>query len=269
MCASASSVQTLIFHRSLKHRLPKLLQLNDIWRNHGGTFNKDLKSWVLPLSRYRTVLADLGGDEVRELPPMISRRVDGTGTFIPPTKRTSEREARAAWEKSLPPRLRESLMPFQEMGVTLAIQRGGRILLGDEMGLGKTLQALSVAYVLPPFVCFTPWDPQPFRQAQSRPHTPTKCALHANVWCRYHYNAEWPLLIICPSSLRFTWQGEITKWLGIETESIQIISSGKQKPESLIVIVSYDIAARIPKALAGFSVVIADEVSRRSDNEQG
>lgn len=77
---------------------------------------------------------------------------------------------------------------------------------------------------------------------------------------RYHYNADWPLLIICPSSLRHTWAGEIAKWLEIDDESIQIITSSKQRPDSLIVIVSYDIAAKIADALAAFKVIVADEV---------
>jgi SWI/SNF-related matrix-associated actin-dependent regulator 1 of chromatin subfamily A len=27
------------------------------------------------------------------------------------------------------------------------------------------------------------------------------------------YQEDWPLLIVCPSSLRFTWQDELIKWL--------------------------------------------------------
>ena len=46
------------------------------------------------------------------------------------------------------------------------IQRGGRALIADDMGLGKTLQAICVA-------CY--------------------------------YRQEWPLLVICPSSVRIAW----------------------------------------------------------------
>lgn len=99
----------------------------------------------MSLSAYPAILADLEGDEVRELPGMITKHITASSEFKSPTPTISAVEARAAWEASLPPRLRSSLMPFQQTGITLAIQRGGRVLIGDEMGLGKTLQALSVA----------------------------------------------------------------------------------------------------------------------------
>ena len=44
-----------------------------------------------------------------------------------------------------------------------AVSRGGRVLIADDMGLGKTIQALGIAD---------------------------------------YYRSEWPLLIVCPSSVR-------------------------------------------------------------------
>ena len=52
------------------------------------------------------------------------------------------------------------------VSVSYCIRYGGRALLADDMGLGKTLQALAVMS---------------------------------------HYRGNWPLLIICPSSVRMTW----------------------------------------------------------------
>ena len=46
------------------------------------------------------------------------------------------------------------------------IQRGGRALIADDMGLGKTLQAIAVMS---------------------------------------YYRTDWPLLVVCPSSVRLTW----------------------------------------------------------------
>lgn len=46
------------------------------------------------------------------------------------------------------------------------IRHGGRVLIADDMGLGKTLQAIAV-------MCY--------------------------------YRSHWPLLVVCPSSVRFTW----------------------------------------------------------------
>ena len=70
------------------------------------------------------------------------------------------------------PSLLETLMPFQRDGVTFALEKNGRILLADDMGLGKTLQALAIVSA--------------FRQ-------------------------DWPLLVICPSSVRFSWKSAIIR----------------------------------------------------------
>lgn len=62
----------------------------------------------------------------------------------------------------------------------------GRILLADEMGLGKTVTSLAIMA---------------------------------------HYRAnDWPLLILCPASLRYTWPGEIEKFLpSLPASSIYVV----------------------------------------------
>ena len=47
-----------------------------------------------------------------------------------------------------------------------SVVRDGRVLIADDMGLGKTLQAIAVMS---------------------------------------HYRSDWPLLVVCPSSVRLTW----------------------------------------------------------------
>ena len=49
------------------------------------------------------------------------------------------------------------------------------------MGVGKTIQAISIAYL---------------------------------------FRNDWPLLIICPSSLRLTWRDEIINWAKVITEDM-------------------------------------------------
>ena len=57
------------------------------------------------------------------------------------------------------------------------------------MGLGKTLQAISIAY--------------------------------------YYYKDTWPLLIVVPSSVKFSWIEEIEKWLPeVEPQNLNLIRSG-------------------------------------------
>ena len=73
----------------------------------------------------------------------------------------------------LPEKMRNGLYEFQKIGIHFGRQHYGRILLGDEMGIGKTLQAIGILLL---------------------------------------YMQDWPLLIICPSSLKFIWRDEILKW---------------------------------------------------------
>uniref|UniRef100_S4RZ60 Zinc finger, RAN-binding domain containing 3 n=1 Tax=Petromyzon marinus TaxID=7757 RepID=S4RZ60_PETMA len=74
----------------------------------------------------------------------------------------------------LPDKLRQRLMPFQKQGVRFALEKGGRCMIADEMGLGKTIQAIAVAYI---------------------------------------YRAEWPMLVVVPSSLKYLWIEELEKWV--------------------------------------------------------
>lgn len=60
------------------------------------------------------------------------------------SRRTSEAEAEERFA-SMPPHLRQALMPFQRAGVHFALRREGRVLLADEMGVGKTVQAIAMS----------------------------------------------------------------------------------------------------------------------------
>lgn len=91
----------------------------------------------------------------------------------------------------LPSGLKNTLYPFQKKGVAFGLKKCGRILIGDEMGVGKTIQAIALSYL---------------------------------------YKENWPVLIICPTSLKFNWRAEILRWIGedgLEANQIQIISSQK------------------------------------------
>jgi len=94
------------------------------------------------------------------------------------------------------------------------------------MGVGKTIQAISIAYL---------------------------------------YRRDWPLLVICPSSLRLNWRDEILNWAKeVREDHIQIFNSSYDEfnPKCLIYLVSYNIANRIAGVLQrrNFKVAIADEV---------
>ncbi|CAH8534418.1 unnamed protein product [Schistosoma rodhaini] len=133
----------------------------------------------------------------------------------------------------IPDDLLATLFPFQKDGVCLALKRSGRVLLADDMGLGKTIQSLAIASA---------------------------------------YYSEWPLLIITPSSVRFSWRDQIIRWLGkplnLNLTHITVVNSGKDIMDdwdsfnsSPITIISYDLMSRYGKELLKrrYGVVIADE----------
>ena len=117
------------------------------------------------------------------------------------------------------------LYPFQKEGIKFGIERKGRILLADEMGVGKSIQAIGISLL---------------------------------------YKENWPVLIICPSSLKLVWRDEILKWLpDIKRDDLQIFKSGKEefKAGKKYYIISYDLTIKIEQAIIDkkFNFIIADE----------
>lgn len=107
----------------------------------------------------------------------------------------------------------------------------GRILLADEMGLGKTVTSLAIMA---------------------------------------YYEPEWPLLILCPASLRYTWPAEIEKFFpSISPQSIYVVSgfcdiAFTKRKDVRIVVVTYSLLqdrSAVAKVLEdqNFNCIIADE----------
>ena len=137
------------------------------------------------------------------------------------------------------------LRPFQREAYEFATSTGGkhdqkngngtRVLIADEMGLGKTITSLAVMA---------------------------------------HHIASWPLLILCPASLRHTWPAEIEKFIpSLPTSAVYVVSgfddadfySNPNKRKRIkIVVATYSLlqnrsaAARVLEDFH-FRCVIADE----------
>ena len=124
----------------------------------------------------------------------------------------------------LPEKIRKSLYIFQSEGIKFGINHHCRFLLADEMGVGKTLQAISLAYI---------------------------------------YRDSWPVLVVCPGSMKYNWRGEIQTWLGLKNNRICIINSSRQKisDEAYFYIISYDLMRNVIKKIRHmtFNFVILDE----------
>ena len=99
----------------------------------------------------------------------------------------------------------EELYDFQREGIIFGIQHEGQCLIADDMGLGKTIQAIAIAK-----------------------------------WFR----DDWPLIIVCPASLRYQWKESILRWIDISEQDIFIVKNTKDIfPKVPITITSYDLMA--------------------------
>ncbi|GFS90155.1 hypothetical protein TNCV_508161 [Trichonephila clavipes] len=124
----------------------------------------------------------------------------------------------------LDPVMLRSLLPFQRDGVNFAIQHEGRVLIADDMGLGKTIQAIAIAN---------------------------------------YYSEDWPLLIVTPSSVRYSWQQSFHTWLpSLDEHEISVINSSKDHiPNNKVILMSYDLLTKMKDTIINrkFKSIILDE----------
>ena len=98
---------------------------------------------------------------------------------------------RGAADPKLLALLKVPLYPYQAEGALFAV-RAGRALIGDDMGLGKTIQAIAATEIL-----------------------------------ARHFGVS-KVLVICPTSLKYQWQSEITRFSGRQGENAaRVISGGR------------------------------------------
>jgi len=140
---------------------------------------------------------------------------------------------------NIDPKLFGALMPFQHQSVYFGVSLNGRVLIADDMGLGKTLQALALAH---------------------------------------YYLQDWPLLIVTPSSMKYSWNEAIQVWLpSVPLHHIQVLATGRDyiDKEIAVTICSYDLLSRKSKELSEikYKVIIFDEShllkSNRSQRAKG
>ncbi|VVC28544.1 Helicase superfamily 1/2, ATP-binding domain,Helicase, C-terminal,P-loop containing nucleoside [Cinara cedri] len=116
------------------------------------------------------------------------------------------------------------LYPFQQSGVQFGVSKKGRCMIADDMGLGKTIQAIGII--------------------------------------KYYYD-DFPLLIICPSSMRYTWEEEIReKMPNVPVTGIYVLSKvNEQFIDPSVVITSYDLMTKSKDMLLKlkFGIVVFDE----------
>ncbi|XP_028992553.1 SWI/SNF-related matrix-associated actin-dependent regulator of chromatin subfamily A-like protein 1 isoform X2 [Betta splendens] len=189
------------------------------------TKNYDIRTrkWSFSLEDYKSLMDLLGGIAAVEVEPLPRAVIQAFSARFDGTEARSL-EVPEADLSSIDPSLTRSLMPFQKEGVNFALSKQGRLLLADDMGLGKTVQAICIAA---------------------------------------YYRNEWPLLVVAPSSVRFTWAEAFRRWLpSLRPDSINVVVKAKDNLCSGSVnIISYDLLSRMDKQQQGntFGVLIMDE----------
>jgi len=219
--------------------VPDELLRNDVKgliEKYKGVYDKTLKLWVVPYINYENLYKDLYKIEgisyklhkVGSIAKECFEHKELTKLII---KRKKQEEVidytndqRERKVEQLPEKLLKALYKFQVDGINFGIAHHCRFLLADEMGVGKTIQAISLAYI---------------------------------------YRDSWPVLIVCPGSMKYSWKGEIQTWLGLKDHRINIINSSRQRisAEAYFYIISYDLVKNILKKLKQmtFDFVILDE----------
>ncbi|KAM8856739.1 SWI/SNF-related matrix-associated actin-dependent regulator of chromatin subfamily A-like protein 1 isoform 1-T1 [Spinachia spinachia] len=187
------------------------------------SYDMKTRKWSFSLGDYKRLMDLLSGIAAVEVEPLPKAVVQAFSARFDGTQARSL-DVPEADLSAVDPSLTCSLMPFQRDGVNFAISKQGRLLLADDMGLGKTVQAICIAA---------------------------------------YYRSEWPLLVVAPSSVRFTWAEAFRRWLpSLSPDSINVVVKAKDDLRSgLVNIISYDLLSRMDKLQLGhrFNVLIMDE----------
>lgn len=208
---------------------------------HKGTFYLKENQWCFNIKEYNkvmTMLKDEGLDleyDIKKIPRFTQKalfdfnytKLDFYNADIDINNNVIIDYSKDKPKKltDLPKKFYNKLYSFQKEGIQFAIDHNCRLLFADEMGVGKTIQAIAL------------------------------CQL---------YKEDWPVLVICPGSMKYSWRSEVSKWLGITNEKqIQVINSSNDiiRKRASFYIVSYDLIRRITNVIKQFkfNFVILDE----------
>ena len=216
-----------------------------IFREHQTNYIQEIKEWSLPFTNYISLfntLMNLGEFKLNPIPVntidiMFEKKLDQLKFLNQPDENSKSKRLTYIIDYSsdnlnppklndLPKALLKNLYRFQKQGIIFGIKKNSRLLIADEMGVGKTVQAIGLSCL---------------------------------------YQKEWPVLVICPSSLKFAWRDEITLWLSeiLKKDEVQVIRNSKNdfKQDKKYYIISYDLSVRMVSKIIDqkFNYIIADE----------
>ncbi|OMJ91158.1 hypothetical protein SteCoe_6326 [Stentor coeruleus] len=202
-------------------------QLKEALQNAAGIFCKESLGWIIPVKMYQCLrrnLDNLKGVVVLDIPDFVVRALADNRPISTKKWQFDYTDEVPKTADVLPPEFLAKMYAFQIEGVNFALAHFGRALIGDEMGVGKTIQAIAAAYA---------------------------------------YVDEWPVLVICPASIKLNWRDEFLKWVpGLEKKDFYVVKSKKtMKNSAKVWIASYNMAMLLDALLCSkvLNVVIADE----------
>ncbi|CAG8594392.1 11800_t:CDS:2 [Paraglomus brasilianum] len=206
-------------------------KLIEFWRSiPKSSWNPSNKGWVIPFEDYESSLKNLKMQ--KNLNIEINEFPPYVVKLFGSGVDADERykQTEIETQRKIRRELWESLLPYQKEGVVRSVMRNGRILLGDEMGLGKTVQALAV--------------------------------------CSF-YRGDWPVLVVCPATLRTNWQNEINKWLDeTNVQTVFHAADSVSVPTPHFVVISYDLCLRLDEHLRDrFRIIICDEAHQLKNKD--
>lgn len=201
--------------------------IKDIIKSFSGRLCNETNAWIVPLSEYKGLKSSLEKNfniAIESVPRFVISAVSEPREGMLSCNSRQSRMESVKTVSDLPEALVSKLYPFQIDGIKFVLSRHGRALIGDEMGCGKTIEAIISAFA---------------------------------------YIEEWPLLVICPASIKLNWRDEFLKWLPeLHRKDFIILDSKKNSnAQAKVWIVSYSMANSLESFFKSkcFQVIIADE----------
>ncbi|KAI6189645.1 putative SMARCAL1-like protein [Aphelenchoides bicaudatus] len=208
---------------------PYVDEIKDLVKSYKtSSYNLEKREWTIGLCEYSSLVISL--KRIKTVQCTIEELLPSVHAMFVKNNNSNPQSSQNVDDQIFNAKIElcllKKLFPYQKTGVAFGLQRSGRLLIADEMGLGKSLQALAIARA---------------------------------------YSDEWPLLIVCPSSVKYSWKQQIEQFLP-NVASITVIEKGTdrlptERTSNTVIIMSYDLMVNKKKDLlaANIYVVIFDE----------
>lgn len=209
--------------------------IKQIIKTNGGVYESNLKLYIAPIHNYPTLYKEFKQLKhhryiIKPIPSFAIKAIQSED-FNKIIFSLKNKEIVFDYlndpvktVNDLPTKLYNALYEYQKEGIQFGIKQHGRILIADEMGIGKTIQTIGLCYI---------------------------------------YKSDWPVIVICPGSLKYNWNNEIKKWLSLGSNDVWLINASKDKIpiNKQVYIISYDLVHAVRKRLKKLksNVMILDE----------